>query len=165
MTDMQNDIRRIAPGLANASCPLEGIATAGQPSEEQLRRLAENDYKMVLDLRGPAEYRGYDEAAAVRAAGMNYINLPVAGMPDSEIFNRFRQVLRDEAKRPVLVHCASANRVAGLLIPYLVLDRGQEPQAALNTAVSVGLRDRSLAEAALDYVERTQARTNEEEES
>lgn len=157
MTDIRNDIQRIAPGLANASCPLKGIATAGQPNEEQLRQLAENGYKTVLDLRAPAEHRGFDEAAAVRAAGMEYINLPVLGPPDDETIDRARQVLRDETKHPVLVHCASANRVGGLLIPHFVLDRGQEPQAALNTAVSVGLRDRNLAEAALAYVDRTQA--------
>ena len=157
MADVTKDVRVIAPGLANASCPLEGIAAAGQPREEHLRQLAESGYKAVVDLRAPEEPRGYDEAAAAREAGLEYVNLPVAGPPEDETFDHFRQVMRDPSKRPVLVHCGSANRVGALLIPYLVLDEGQGPQEALNTAVSVGLRSRELADAALAYVNRKRA--------
>jgi protein tyrosine phosphatase (PTP) superfamily phosphohydrolase (DUF442 family) len=157
MADMTTDIRVIAPGLANASCPLEGVATAGQPRVEHLKQLADSGYKAVLDLRAPDEPRGYDEAAAAREVGLEYVNLPVAGPPAAETFDRFRQVMRDPDKRPLLVHCGSANRVGALLIPYLVLDEGQDPQEALNVAVSVGLRSRELADAALAYVNRKHA--------
>jgi protein tyrosine phosphatase (PTP) superfamily phosphohydrolase (DUF442 family) len=157
MADATKDARVIAPGLANASGPLEGVATAGQPQIEHLRQLADGGFKAVVDLRTPGEPRGYDEAAAAREVGLEYVNLPVAGPPEDETFDRFRQVMRDPGKRPVLVHCGSANRVGALLIPYLVLDEGQDPQEALNTAVSVGLRSQDLADAALAYVDRKQA--------
>lgn len=157
MADVQSDIQEVAPGLANGSCPLEGVATAGQPREEHLRQLADKGYKAVVDLRTAGEPRDYDEAVAAREAGLEYLNLPVAGPPEDEMFDRFRQVMRDPGKRPVLVHCGSANRVGALLIPYLVLDEGQDPQEALNTAVSVGLRSRELADAALAYVNRKRA--------
>ena len=152
MADVKKDVQVIVPGLANASCPLEGVLTAGQPREEHLRDLAENGYRAVVDLRAPDEPRGYDEAAAAREAGLEYLNLPVAGPTEDEMFDRFRQVMRDPGKRPVLVHCGSANRVGALLIAYLVLDEGQDPQEALKTAVNVGLRSRELADAALAYV-------------
>jgi protein tyrosine phosphatase (PTP) superfamily phosphohydrolase (DUF442 family) len=157
MADVRKDVQVIAPGLTNASCPLEGVATAGQPRVEHLKQLAESGYKAVLDLRAPDEPRGYDEAAAAREAGLEYVNLPVAGLPADETFDRFRQVMRDPDKRPVLVHCGSANRVGALLIPYLVLDERQGPQEALSVAVSVGLRSRELADAALAYVNRKHA--------
>ena len=154
MADVQNDIEAIAPGLANGSCPLEGVATAGQPREEHLRQLAGHGYKAVVDLRTPGEPRGYNEAVTAREAGLEYVNLPVAGLPEDEVFDSFRQVMRDLSMRPMLVHCASANRVGAMLIPYLVLDEGQHPLAALNTAMIAGLRSRELADAALDYVNR-----------
>ena len=54
--DERKGIRRIAPGLANVSCPLEWVATAGQPSGEQLGRRGENRYRTGLDLRAQTNY-------------------------------------------------------------------------------------------------------------
>ncbi len=53
---------------------------------------------------------------------------------------------------PVLVHCARANRVGALLLPYLVLDEHRSPDEALRIAHDVGLRSDELAKTALDYI-------------
>lgn len=151
MMDNQ-DLRSAASKLPNGQISLEGIATAGQPDPDDLRRLAEAGYKVVVDLRVPGEPRGFDEETAVRDAGMEYVNLPVAGPPSDETFESLRRLLRDPEKRPALVHCGSANRVGGALIPYLVLDEGKDPKEAVETAVRIGLRSRELVDRALDYV-------------
>lgn len=146
------DIAAVAPGLPNALCPMAGVATAGQPLVDHFRRLADAGYKAVIDLRHPDEPRGFDEPAAVREAGLRYENIPVAPpAPGDAEFDRFRSVLRNPANRPVLVHCASANRVGALLIPYLVLDEGRTTDESLRLAQQVGLRSQELAEAALRY--------------
>jgi protein tyrosine phosphatase (PTP) superfamily phosphohydrolase (DUF442 family) len=49
------DVSEITPGLYNAEQPLEYVATADQPTEEHLERLAEAGYKTVVDLRTPGE--------------------------------------------------------------------------------------------------------------
>ena len=155
MPDNQ-DLRTAAARLPNGQLPLEGIATAGQPNADDVKRLGKAGYKVVVDLRAPDEPRGFDEEAAVREAGMDYVNLPVAGPPSDETFDTFRQVLRDPQNRPALVHCGSANRVGGALIPYLVLDEGKEPQEAVQAAARIGLRSRELADRAVEYVTRKQ---------
>ncbi len=85
---------------------------------------------------------------------MEYVVLPVGGEVPDASFDAVRALLDDSARRPVLVHCASANRVGALLLPVLMLDRGMERDEALETAMQVGLRSEALARQALDYVER-----------
>jgi protein tyrosine phosphatase (PTP) superfamily phosphohydrolase (DUF442 family) len=114
------DVREIALGLENAGYPLEGVATAGQLEQEHLERLAEAGYRTVLDARTLGEDPGFDEAETVRNAGMEYVNIPLEVKPETftdEVFDRARQLLADPGRRPILVHCASAVRVAPLLMP------------------------------------------------
>lgn len=161
MNNGEQEIQEIMPGLANAVCPLPGVVTAGQPAEAQIAHLARAGYRTILDLRAPGEPRGYDEAATVRAAGMEYVNLPVTPQTlDDETFDRFRTLMRDPAKRPVVVHCGSANRVGALLFPYLVLDEGKPSEEAFQMALDIGLRSQELAGMADAYI--TRARTREE---
>ena len=149
------DVHEIVPGMANASQPLEGVATAGQPDREQLERLAEAGYQTVIDLRTPEELRGFDEPEIVGRVGMEYANIPIGheGV-DVETFDRFRQIMTDPERRPVLVHCSSANRVGALLVPYLILDEGRTTEEARDIAARVGLRSEDLERAAFGYVER-----------
>jgi uncharacterized protein (TIGR01244 family) len=147
-----SDINEIASGLTNAGRPLEGVATAGQPDEEHLRSLAEAGYKTVIDLRTTEEDRGFDEAEAVREAGMEYANIPVGHETiDEENFERFRELMTDPVRRPALVHCSSANRVGALLIPYLILDEGRDREEAVKIASEVGLSSEELKNRALEY--------------
>jgi len=151
----EEDIRTVVPGLANAACPLPDVLTGGQPLEEHFEALARRGYRTVLDLRAPGEARPYDEPEVVRRLGLEYVNIPVT--PESltdQTFDHFRALMRDRTRRPVVVHCASGNRVGALLIPYLVLDEGMGMDEAVATALEVGLRSQELAERAMDYVRR-----------
>lgn len=154
----ESDLSQIVPGLLNGACPLPGMVTAGQPTPDGLEQLAAAGVRTILDLRGTGEDRGYDEPAAVERAGMRYVPLPVTppAVPDAT-FDRFRELLADRENWPVLVHCATSNRVGMLLLPYFALDRGMDPEAALQRAIESGLRSQPLADVALQYVERTRA--------
>lgn len=145
------ELASAVPGLAQGYCPLPGVATAGQPRADQLRALAAAGYRAVLDLRTAGEPRGYDEAAVARDAGLRYESVPVTTPADGD-FDAVRSFLSDESNVPVLVHCASANRVGALLLPYLVLDLGHPLEDALPAAQRIGLRSPELAEAALRYI-------------
>lgn len=148
------NIQEIVPGLENAGHPVEGVATAGQPEEEHFERLAEAGYRTVIDTRTAEEDRGFDEPEVVRQAGMEYLNIPVGHEEiDDETFERFRGLIKDSERRPVLVHCSSANRVGALLIPYLILDEGKTPEKAVKMATEVGLESDELKQAALEYVD------------
>lgn len=161
MSSEEAPIRSIAPGMLNAYCPLPGVATGGQPMPSDLQALAKAGYRVILDIRGPDERRGFDEVRAAREAGLEYINVPVGHGPlADEVFDQVRALLRDDARRPLLFHCASGNRVGLMLIPYLMLDQGKSPREALQVAVQVGLSSPQLAQLALDYVRRQQPGTS-----
>jgi uncharacterized protein (TIGR01244 family) len=148
------DVRKITSGIANAGQPLYDVATAGQPEKAHLKRLADAGYKTVVDLRTPEECPSPDEwGIAVRRAGLEYVNIPVGHEDiDDRIFDRFRQLMQDPGRRPTLVHCASANRVGALLIPFLILDEGRTPEKTREIAARVGLRSNRLERAAFRYV-------------
>ena len=131
------------------------VVTAGQPREEHFTALAEAGVKVILDIRAEHEPRGLDEPGFVRATGMEYVALPVTSqtLGDAE-FDTVRDMMSDTSKRPIVVHCQSANRVGAVLIPYLVLDLGLAPDAAIEEAVRAGLRAQELADIAFDYVNR-----------
>lgn len=152
MQHTEQDIRAVAPGMIAANSPTSGVATAGQPEPEHLRQMAAAGYRTVIDLRHPGERRGFDEAAVAREAGLRYENIPVTPQSLSDAdFDRLRELLRDPENRPALVHCASANRVGALMIPYLVLDEHRPLREAVELAQQVGLRSPDLASAAIDY--------------
>ena len=155
--DEMDTVRTAASELTNGRTPVAGVATAGQIRADQFERLALAGYRTVVDLRLPSEPRGFEEPTAVRQAGMEYVSLPVAGSLTDEAIAGLRSVLRDATKRPAVVHCASGNRVGGLMIPYLILDEGMDTPAAIQAAVEVGLRSRELVDEALTYVERERA--------
>lgn len=153
------NIEEIAPGLENAGSPLEDVATAGQPEEQHFERLAEAGYRTVVDLRAAEEDRGLVETEVVSRAGMEYVNIPVGHETiDDETFERFRDLMKDPERRPVLMHCSSANRVGALLIPFLILDEGKTPEEAEEMAYEVGLKSDDLKEAALGYARERRGR-------
>lgn len=156
MNDMTTDVRQLAPGMINALAARPGVATGGQPGAQELQALADAGFRTIVDTRLPQEPRGYDEAAAAARAGLTYVRLPVGnGVPGDDLFDRVREVMNDAEKRPVLVHCATGNRVGMVLIPWLMLDEGMETEEALHLAMRMGMRSPQLAEFAFDYVERT----------
>jgi uncharacterized protein (TIGR01244 family) len=101
---------------AGKATPVDGITSTGQPTEEALKVFADSGYVAVIDLRTAEEERGIDEPAAVEAAGMSYISLPVAGADGVTFENSAR--LDEYLARfagPVVVHCGGGNRVGALL--------------------------------------------------
>jgi protein tyrosine phosphatase (PTP) superfamily phosphohydrolase (DUF442 family) len=142
-------------GVLNASEPLPNLVTAGQPGPEHLRALKEAGAEVVLDIRDPMEPRSFDESKLVRELGMEYENVSVRhGALDDESMESVLSVVRRNTRRPMLFHCASANRVGGALLPHFILDQGMSEEDAVTAAMQVGLRTADLLEWGLDYARR-----------
>jgi uncharacterized protein (TIGR01244 family) len=133
-------------GIKNASTPEPGVMAAGLPTEAQIRALAQEGYKTVIDLMPPEENRGFDEPKVTREAGLRYINIPVT-VPalDQAAIDQFLGAMRT-AEKPVVVHCASSNRVGALYYSWLVLEKGMPKDQALEKAQAAGLRHPELTE-------------------
>jgi uncharacterized protein (TIGR01244 family) len=119
--------------------PVNGITAAGQPDEAALAVFAKNGYAAVLDLRTAGEDRGLDERAVVEGLGMDYVLLPVdrdgISFENAEALDK----LIRSYDAPVLVHCASSNRVGALLALRASLG-GADDAAALEIGKQGGLK-------------------------
>lgn len=137
----------------------EGHYAGGQPTPEQLADLARAGVRTVVNLRGPSESAGYDEAAEAGRLGLRYVAMPITGATDldRERVREFGRVL-DEARREggVLVHCASANRVGALVALDEALNRGCPLGEALERGRAAGLS--ALEPAVVALAEREGAR-------
>lgn len=84
------------------------------------------------------------------AAGLEYVTIPIdqqtlsTGNPFADFVEIFKT-----AERPVVVHCASGNRVGAAYYAWLVVEGGLTREQALEKAEANGLRSAQL-EAAVD---------------
>ncbi len=144
-------------GVLNAREPLPGLATGGQPEAAHLAALKAAGCDVVIDVRDPMEPQPFDAPAAVRAAGLAYVNIPVPhSAPEDRTLDAVRHAMQEiTAKRQrAFIYCNSGNRVGAALIPYLMLDCGFAEDAAVTAAMQIGTRSAELIEGALDYVRR-----------
>src|SRR5205809_6709735 len=87
-----------AAGVANACEPIPGVVTGGQPTLAHLAALKRAGCEVILDIREPMEPQPF-RAAAVAAAGLVYINIPVCHGPvDDAAFSRVRRSVRVGAR-------------------------------------------------------------------
>lgn len=128
------------PDIRNFLQVTPDFCTGAQPRPEHFAVLKSRGVKTVLNLRTPGEHRAEEEKAAVEAAGMEYINIPVAyrNPTDADVV-AFLKVTDDAAKRPMFVHCTAAIRVGGFWLIRRVLRDGMAWDAALEEAKTVGL--------------------------
>ena len=97
--------------------PVDGITAAGQPDVAALKVFADSGYVAVVDMRGPDEDRGMDdEKGVVEGLGLEYVPFPITS-EDELTFDSARKLdeLIQSYDGPVLVHCASSNRVGAML--------------------------------------------------
>jgi len=136
------DPSSIAPAIPNARTPLAGVLSGGQPTPEQIAEAATGGFHTVINLRGPDE-PGYEwEQAAVERAGMRYVHIPVARATDltRENVERLDAALRSAIDAgPVLLHCASGNRIGAMLALREAWLRGTDPAEALRLGRAAGL--------------------------
>ncbi len=97
--------------------PVDGVTAAGQPDLNALQVFADSGYVVIVDMRAADEDRGMDdEKGFVEGLGLEYVAFPIAS-EDEISFDKAREL--DELIRsydgPVLLHCASSNRVGALL--------------------------------------------------
>ncbi len=127
--------------LTNGLAPFEGeaILVGGQPTPGQLERARDLGYKTVINLRQPEEKDNTDPEL-VRYLEMTYVSLPIGG--PSDITQEKARALADAleaTESPVLVHCASGNRVGGLFAMKAFYVDGMSPEEALAVGKAAGM--------------------------
>ena len=143
-------------GLPNAAEPVSGWITGGQPTEQQIKSFKAAGGEVVVDNRDPMEPRSFDEPGTVRAAGLEYISLPIVhGAVTVQTMKRMHEAAKKLTGKKALLHCSSGNRTSATLIPYLMIDEKMDEESAVETAMKGGLRSAELMELALEYVRKS----------
>ena len=128
--------------IMNAKAPWPGMLLGGQPTPDQLKQAAAVGYKTVINLRTTGELEEWDEKAVVEGLGMGYVSVPVQGKQGMTEDNArsFAQALQDAGSGPVLVHCASGNRVGGLFALKAFYVDGEPAENAFTIGQEAGMR-------------------------
>ena len=103
------------------------LASSGQPREHQLAAIADAGYDVVINLalHSDPRYSLPDEAASVRALGLEYVHIPVQfDSPTESDLDRFFEAMERHASKRIWVHCAANMRVSAFLGLYRVLRQG-----------------------------------------
>ena len=98
----------------------DDIATAGQPSEQQVQELARAGFEVVvnLGLMDP-RYCLADEAGLANSLGMTYHHIPVDfRAPRAEDLEKFFNVMDRTRGQKIFVHCAANYRVSSFIALY-----------------------------------------------
>lgn len=124
--------------LNNLNVPESNALASGQPTQEQIKVLADAGVKHIISLRRPEEI-DWDEQAVVEANGMQFHSIPVAGLAGVTKANatKLEDLLKSLGNEPVLVHCGSSNRVGAL---KTLASLEGEDSASLEAAFAEGRR-------------------------
>jgi len=129
------------PDIAKISSPAPGVSVSGQFSATDVPKLSASGIRHVIDLTQPQETPGFDERTALAGANIAYDRLPIGGAADlTPARVRDFDRLVSAAERPLLVHCASANRVGALAALRAAWIQGKDPDEALRIGRAWGLK-------------------------
>lgn len=123
-----------------------GLAAAGLPTPEALSRLKDQGFRTVIDIRTEAEGTK-EEEAIVKALGLRYLSVPLTAATISlDDVRAVAKVLDDPQAAPVLLHCASSNRVGGVIAVIEGLN-GKSLDEAEAAGRRAGLRSQAMVDA------------------
>ncbi len=128
VTSLKVDLEQVV--RLGTVAPVDGITAAGQPDKAALEVFTDAGYATVIDIRAEDENRGFEEAAFVEELGMHYVAFPIDSEDDVS-FDSARKLdeLLQQYPGPVLVHCASGNRVGALIALRASLNGADDEQA------------------------------------
>ena len=132
------------PNLARIG---QRIFFAGQPGADDFGLFARRGVRTVINLRTDQEVEAlsFDEGEVVRREGMAYMHVPVAaGGLSRDGLGEIAQKLTESDRHPVLIHCASSNRVGYVWALFRMLRDDLAVDEAVNEGKAAGLRSPAL---------------------
>ena len=144
------------PGITNFAQVETTVACAGAVTPASVAGIKQMGFASIINLRLDTE-KGADidaEAAAAKAAGINFVHLPFSGgSPDPAVADQFLKVIAEPANQPAFIHCATGNRAAAMwMIKRVLIDKWDNDRAS-EEATQLGLTSSALKTFALDYIQ------------
>jgi uncharacterized protein (TIGR01244 family) len=129
-----------AAGIPNFHQVNERVYRGGQPEVEGWQTLASMGVKTVIDLRREDEHSTADEARAVTAAGMKYVNVPMKGVVSPSDAQIAKVLALLDSQDPVFVHCRrGADRTGTVIACYRIAHDHWDRKQAFQEAKSFGM--------------------------
>lgn len=113
------------------------FTVGGQPSEEDLKRLASAGVSSVVNVRMPDE-PGQVDAQRIVALGLDYASIPFTGPTLTVDHLKRASEAVDGAKGSVLIHCAGGTRAAVVAAAIEARRRGNDAGAAVKMIEDAG---------------------------
>ena len=146
----------VVPGVSNFAQVETTIACAGATTPQGIAEIKNMGFNSVINLRVATEKGAgiEEEAAAAKAAGINFVHLPFnENAPDMAIIDQFLKAVTDSKNQPAFIHCASGNRAAMMwFIKRVLIDQWDEARAS-EEAAQLGMTKESLKALALSYIQ------------
>ncbi|MEZ6093358.1 MAG: methyltransferase domain-containing protein [Pirellulaceae bacterium] len=148
-----SDVEAVEVGQIKNVHRVGDLFLSGQFQPEDIAQLKALGIKTVISLRTDGEL-DWDEAQKLDDAGIKYENFPFRSVDSltTDLIDSVRDRLKNR-NAPMLLHCASANRVGAVWLTYRVLDENIDLDTATTEAMEVGLSKPDLAERAREYIE------------
>lgn len=111
----------------------EGIASSGQPTEDELGFIAGAGYKTVINLGlHNSDYAVSNEASYLKDNNIKYVHIPVIfDNPQSSDFDDFINALNQCKNSKTFIHCAANKRVSAFIALYRILVLGWATDKAI----------------------------------
>ena len=143
-------------GITNFAQVETTVACAGAVTPAAVAGIKKMGFAAIINLRLDTE-KGADieaETAAAKAAGINFVHLPLNGTaPDPAVADRFLKIISEPGNQPALIHCASGNRAAAMWMIKRVLIDKWDNDRALEEASQLGSMSPVMKTFALDYIQ------------
>jgi protein tyrosine phosphatase (PTP) superfamily phosphohydrolase (DUF442 family) len=117
----------------------ERLATAGQPTAQQLAAIQTAGYEVIINLGMPdSPHFLLDEDKRAAALGLDYIPIPVEWTaPTGENLAEFFQAMDANQDRKRFVHCLANMRVSAFTFLYRVIRQGVPVEEAQQTLYQI----------------------------
>jgi len=146
--------KEAVPGITNFARLETTVACGGATKAEAVPALKKMGFASIINVREANEPGAEidQEAAAAKAAGMNFVNVPFnIASPAPDLVDRFIAAVTTKENTPAYIHCAAGGRAASLWMIKRVQVDGWDETRALEEATALGLNER-LKPFALDYI-------------
>ncbi len=116
------------------------LAIAGQITLDQLKQIADEGYKCVLNLRLPEEIGLLaDEQEKTELLGLYYLNIPTQAEDIKHQGTLQMYQIITELPKPILIHCDNSIRSAAIVLLYIAIKQGITFEKALEKIINLGL--------------------------
>jgi uncharacterized protein (TIGR01244 family) len=147
--------KETVPGINNFAKIESTVACAGAITPASVAGIKNMGYASIINLRQASE-PGADvegEAAAAKAAKINYFHVPFNGaQPEAAAVDQFLKAITAPGSEPAFIHCSGGNRAASMWFIKRVLVDKWAADRAMAEATDLGFTSQPLKNFAMDYI-------------